>query len=178
MCLFPTHTDLIFVRLEPNHQLLNYDMNTLKLIAMSPVVRVHPTTGPWWKQKANALEKKQYHPSLASLLGKVVAGWDISCREDSSRRRLLVAEAVETNGAELKVNDTGARVPLLPAERQLVEASVEEAHNERRSWTTKKDLGTLVLKVHGVNSGFKRSREQVADAATNLVRKLKKQRSD
>jgi hypothetical protein len=57
-------------------------------------------------------------------------------------------------------------------------ASIEEAHNERRSWTTKKDLGTLVLKVDGVNSGFKRSREQVASAARNLVRKLKKQRSD
>jgi hypothetical protein len=152
-------------------------MDALKLIAMSPVVRVHPTTGPWWKEKANALEKKQYHPSLASLLGTVVvAGWDISCREDGSRRRLLVAEAVETNGAELKVNDTGASVPLLPAERQLVEASVEEAHNERRSWTLKKDLGTLVLKVAGVNSGFKRSREQVAGAARNHVRKLKKQR--
>jgi hypothetical protein len=52
------------------------------------------------------------------------------------------------------------------------------AHNERRSWTTKKDLGTLVLKVDGVNSGFKRSRDQVAVAAKNLVRKLKKQRSD
>jgi hypothetical protein len=112
------------------------------------------------------------------LLGKVVAGWDIRCREDGSRRRLLVAKAVETNGAELKVNDTGAGVALLPAERQLVEASVEEAHNEMRSWTTKKDLGTLVLEVEGVNSGFKRSREQVAVAAKNLVRKLKKQRSD
>jgi hypothetical protein len=144
---------------------------------MSPVVRVHPTTGPWWKTKANALEKKQYHPSLASLLGKVVAGWDISCCEDDSRRRLLVAEAVETNGAELKVNDTGARVPLLPAERQLVEASVEEAHNERRTWTKKKDLGTLVLKADGV-SGFKRSREQVEAAARNYAIKLKKQRGD
>ena len=85
---------------------------------------------------------------------------------------------METNGAELKVNATGVSVPLLPAERQLVGASVEEAHNERRSWTKKKDLGALVLKVDGVNSGFKRSREQVAVAATNLVRKLKKQRSD
>jgi hypothetical protein len=144
------------------------------------VVRVHPATGPWWKEKkANALERNQYHPSLASLLGKVVAGWHISCREDGSRRRLLVAEAVETNGAELKVNDTGKGVPLLllPAERQLVEASVEEAHNERRSWTRKKDLDTLVLEVDGVNSGFRRSREQVAVAAKNLVRKLKKQRT-
>jgi hypothetical protein len=57
-----------------------------------------------------------------------------------------------------------------------VEASVEEAHNERRTWTKKKDLGTLVLKVDGV-SGFKRSREQVALAAKNHVRKLKNQRS-
>jgi hypothetical protein len=152
-------------------------MDLLKMTAMSPVVRIHPTTGPWWKPKAKAQERKQYHQPLASLLGKVVARWDISCREDGSRCR-LVAEAVETNGAELKVNATGVSVPLLPAERQLVEASVEEAHNERRSWTKKKDLGALVLKVDGVNSGFKRSREQVAVAATNLVRKLKKQRSD
>jgi hypothetical protein len=151
-------------------------MDTLKLIAMSPVVRVHPATGPWWKQKANALERKQYHPSLASLLGKVVAGWDIRCREDGSRRRLLVAEAVETNGAELKVNDTGAGVPLLPAERQLVEASVKEALNERKKWIKKIDLGPLVLKVDGV-SGFKRLREQVHGAVKNHVQKLKKQRS-
>jgi hypothetical protein len=73
VCLFPTHTDLIFVHLEPNHQLLQYDMDLLKLIAMSPVVRVHPTTGPWWKTKAKALERMQYHRPLASLLGNVVA---------------------------------------------------------------------------------------------------------
>jgi hypothetical protein len=58
-----------------------------------------------------------------------------------------------------------------------VEASVEEAHNERRTWTKKKDLGTLVLKVDGV-SGFKRSREQVEAAARNYAIKLKKQRGD
>jgi hypothetical protein len=46
-------------------------MDLLKLIAMSLVVRVFPTTGPWWKAKAKALEK-QYHQPLASLLGKVV----------------------------------------------------------------------------------------------------------
>ena len=85
---------------------------------------------------------------------------------------------METNGGELKVNDTGAHVPLLPAERQLVEASVEEAaHNERKKWTKKKDLGLLMLKVDGV-SGFKRSREQMHDAVKNHLTKLKKQRSD
>ena len=31
------------------------------------------------------------------------------------------------------MNDTGAYVPLLPAERRLVETSVEEAHTERRA---------------------------------------------
>ena len=98
---FPTHTDLIFVRLEPNHQLLQFDVDLLKLIAMSPVVRIHPTTGPWWERTAKQLERNKYHPSLASLLGKVVAGWDISCREDGSRCR-LVAAAVRTNGGELK----------------------------------------------------------------------------
>ena len=142
---------------------------------MSPVVRIHPTTGPWWEKKAKQLERKQYHQPLASLLGKVVARWDISCREDGSRCR-LVAEAVETNGGELKVNDTGANVWLLPAERQLVEASVEEALNERKKWIKKIDLGPLVLKVDGV-SGFKRLREQVHDAVKNHVQKLKKQRS-
>jgi hypothetical protein len=104
-----------------------------------------------------------------------IARWDISCREDGSRCR-LVAEAVETNGGELKVNDTGANVWLLPAERQLVEASVEEALNERKKWIKKIDLGPLVLKVDGV-SGFKRLREQVHDAVKNHVQKLKKQRS-
>jgi hypothetical protein len=83
---------------------------------------------------------------------------------------------VETNGGELKVNDTGANVLLLPAERQLVEASVEEAQNKRNKWSTKKDLGPLMLEVDGV-SGFKRSREQVAKAARYHVQKLKKQRS-
>jgi hypothetical protein len=83
---------------------------------------------------------------------------------------------VETNGGELKVNDTGANVWLLPAERQLVEASVEEAHNEGEKWTKKKDLAPLMLKVNGV-SGFKRSREQVYLAAKYHVQKLKKQRS-
>jgi hypothetical protein len=150
-------------------------MELLKLIAMSPVVRVHPTTGPWWKAKAKARERNQYHQPLASLLGKVVAMWDSSCLEDSSRCR-LVAAAVETNGGELKVNDTGANVWLLPAERQLVVASVEEAHNEGGKWKKTKDLGPLMLKVNGV-SGFKREREQVFLAAKYHVQKLKKQRS-
>ena len=88
----------------------------------------------------------------------------------------LQSEAVEANGGELKVNDTGARVPLLPAERQLVEASrpvskkQEAAHNERKKWTKKKDLGLLMSNVDGV-SGFKRSREQVADAVKTHVKK-------
>jgi hypothetical protein len=65
---------LIFVRLESNHQLLQFEMDLLKLIAMSPVVRIHPATGPWWERNAKQLERNKYHPSLASLLGKVV-GW-------------------------------------------------------------------------------------------------------
>jgi hypothetical protein len=87
-----TELNPISVRLEPNHQLLQFDMDLLKPIAMSPVVRIHPTTGPWWEKKAKQLERKQYHQPLASLLGKVVARWDISCREDGSRCRAPVAE--------------------------------------------------------------------------------------
>jgi hypothetical protein len=52
----------------------------------------------------------------------------------------------------------------------------EEAHNERKTWTQKKDLVLLMSNVNGV-SGFKRSREQVVGAVRTHEKKLKKQRS-
>jgi hypothetical protein len=145
-------------------------MDLLKLIAMSPVVRIHPTTGPWWDRKAKQLERKQYHQPLASLLEKVVARWDNSCREDVSRCR-LVAEVVETNGGELKVNATGANVLFLPAEQALVEASVEEAGGGQ--WKKQVHLGPLMAKFHGI-SGFKRSREQILRAVGTHRKKLRR----
>jgi hypothetical protein len=58
-----------------------------------------------------------------------------------------------------------------------VEAGVEEAHNKRKRWTKKVDLGPLVLKLDGV-SGFKRSGTQAArKAAEYHVAILKRQRA-
>jgi hypothetical protein len=59
------------------------------------------------------------------------------------------------------VNTAGANAPLLPAERQLVEASAKEARIEGHRWTSKAHLGPRMSKIDRVCSGFKRSATQV-----------------
>jgi hypothetical protein len=100
----------------------------------------------------------------------------------SARVGCLVAEAeaVAASGGELEVNATGAHVSLLPAERQLVEASVVEArikgHRSSLSGVARAarvdvllDIGPLICqKSMGSLLGCKRTQTLVQKVALHL----------